>query len=231
MSRYQHIFFDLDHTLWDFERNSRETLKQIFENFHLDAACESAADFIEAYERINEQLWAQYRAGRLDKPTLRNSRFKFVLESIAPDLLNLATDMNEYYLHESPRKPHLMPGAAEILDALAEQYPLHIITNGFEEVQQVKMKVSGLEPYFNTRTISEKIGVLKPHPKVFLSALELANAKSMESIYVGDHLESDVLGSKNVGMDQVYFNPSKVEHGEQPTYEISKLLELKEVFL
>jgi putative hydrolase of the HAD superfamily len=228
---YKHIFFDLDHTLWDFTSNSRKTLKGIFDEFRLKEKGISSFDvFVEKYETINEGLWTKYRAGTIDKSTLRNGRFPAVFRHWEIHDQVLANDINERYLTEGPKQPGLMPNAIETLEYLQTRYEVHLITNGFKEVQSTKLNASGLQGYFKTITTSEEVGVLKPNPKVFHHALGLALAQPDHSIYVGDHFDSDVIGSKNAGIDQVFFNPHDLDHPKVATFEIKDLGEMIDLF-
>jgi len=227
---YQHIFFDLDHTIWDFKSNSREVLRDIFEQFRLaQFGVAHSSEFIDAYERINEELWAKYRVHQIDKAELRYSRFIEVLKFWNVKDLELAATINEYYLSESPFKTGLMPGARKILDHLAGKYELHLITNGFKEIQQIKIDTCGIRKYFKELIISEEVGVQKPHPKIFRTSETRTGAKTHECIYIGDHPESDVKGSQNAGWDQVWYNPEKVTYAVEPTYEIAHLDELLQI--
>lgn len=228
---YEHIFFDLDHTLWDFASNSRKTLEVLFEEFQLlEKGVTSFSEFIHQYETINEGLWTKYRAGLIDKKTLRNGRFPAVFEVWEIYDKQLAAEVNERYLTDGPKQPGLMPNAIETLDYLKQRYEVHLITNGFKEVQATKLSASGLNGYFNTITTSEEVGVLKPNPKVFHHALSLAKAESHKSVYVGDHFDTDVIGSKNAGIDQVFFNPNNAQHPKIATFEIRDLGEMIKIF-
>ncbi len=231
MDTYKHIFFDLDHTLWDFSNNSRKTLEALFDQFDLvGRGVPDFHTFMDAYEEINEGLWTLYRVQKIDKLTLRNGRFPAVLklwDIIDPQLSH---DINEHYLTVGPTQPGLLPNAIKTLDYLKGRYQLHLITNGFKEVQATKLKCSGLNGYFKTITTSEEVGVLKPNPRVFEHALSLALAQADHSIYVGDHFDTDVMGSKNAGIDQVFFNPHKQDHPKVATYEIQDLGEMIELF-
>jgi len=229
-SNYKHIFFDLDHTLWDFASNSRKTLLHLFDEFDLGKKGISEFDeFIHKYETINEALWAKYRAGELEKHRLRDDRFPTVLKHWDIVDVGLANAINERYLTDGPKQPGLMPNAIETLDYLQSKYEVHLITNGFKVLQTTKLNSSGLHGYFKTITTSEEVGVLKPNPKVFHHALDLATAHPQDSIYVGDHFESDVLGSKNAGIDQVFFNPHDLDHPKIATFEIQNLVELQTI--
>jgi putative hydrolase of the HAD superfamily len=137
--------------------------------------------------------------------------------------------MAEDYLRICPLKPHLMPNAIKTLDYLHQKYTLHIITNGFEEVQHIKMSTTGLDKYFQCIITSEAAKYKKPHPSIFDYALAKAQTSSSQSLMIGDSLESDVLGAQAIGMKQVYFNPKKLAHSENPTHEITDLVALMDI--
>lgn len=227
---YQHIFFDLDHTLWDFDRNSRETLEELFEiyslkNFGLDAF----EDFLATYRQVNDMKWDEYRKGIITKEQLRATRFYDTLLRFEIDRPELATDIDREYIRRSPQKTHLFPHAIEVLGYLAEKYHLHIITNGFTEVQDIKMTNSGLTPFFKQKITSEMAGVNKPDPKIFHFALKLAQAKQNNSIMVGDNLQTDIIGARRAGLDQIFFNTHRQSHGEKVTFEIEHLNQLRSI--
>ena len=172
-----------------------------------------------------------YREEKVSKADLRYGRLKDTFNTlkfnIDDELINLiAVDYIEYL----PKYNHLIDGSIDLLEYLKKKYQLHIITNGFKEVQATKLNASGLNGYFKTITTSEEVGVLKPNPKVFHHALDLASAQSGESVYVGDHFDTDVMGSKNAGIDQVFFNPHDADHPKIATVEIRDLVEMIEIF-
>jgi putative hydrolase of the HAD superfamily len=228
LKSYKHIFFDLDHTLWDFERNSRETLEELFEIYSLKQyGINAFEDFLTIYKQVNDEKWDLYRKGLLTKATLRATRFYDTLLRFEVDHPELAAEIDHEYISRSPHKTNLFPHAIEVLGYLSEKYQLHIITNGFSEVQDIKITKSGLQPFFTHRITSETVGVNKPDPVIFRHALKLAGAKRTESIMIGDNLDVDIIGARRVGLDQVYFNPDKKAHGEKVTFEILNLSELK----
>ncbi len=227
MNNYKHIFFDLDHTLWDFDRNSRETLEELFEAYSLkNYGIHVFEDFVETYKKVNDQKWDEYRKGNISKENLRATRFHDTLMRFEINHPELAAEIDREYIQRSPHKTNLFPHALEVLAYLAEKYTLHIITNGFTEVQDIKITKSGLLPFFTYRITSEEAGANKPDPVIFRHALKMAGAKRTESIMVGDNLEVDIIGARRVGLDQVYFNPDRKPHREKVTFEISKLSEL-----
>ncbi|BAO74783.1 YjjG family noncanonical pyrimidine nucleotidase [Winogradskyella sp. PG-2] len=203
-NQIKHVFFDLDHTLWDFDKNSGLTFDKIFKLNQIDIKLN---DFLKVYEPINLKFWKLYREEKVTKASLRYGRLKQAFDAVninvEDDLINR---LSEAYIEHLSSFNHLFEGAIEILDYLRNKYVLHIITNGFEEVQEKKMKGSGIRHYFETVTNSEMVGVKKPNPKVFNFALNIANAKATESIMIGDSLEADIEGAYHIGMDTIHFD-------------------------
>lgn len=227
LSGINHIFFDLDRTLWDFETNSHETLVELHDKHNLHKrGITDAAEFIFEYKRINELCWDDYRKGTLSKDVLRSVRFLRTFESYNISDAQLASDFGDDYIAICPLKNRVFPHTHEVLDALVSKYNLHIITNGFEEVQHVKMHHSALTDYFDVIVVSEEVGEKKPHPKVFDYALNKANAEASKSIMIGDDLPVDILGAQACGIKGIYFNPDGLTHNEDPAFEIASLKEL-----
>ena len=198
------IFFDLDHTLWDFEKNSALTYEQIFREQEITV---TLPDFLEIYIPLNLQYWKMYREGRINKERLRYERLKTVFDQLKyaisdAQILLLA---DEYIRHLSS-KTHLMPHSIEILEYLKGKYRLHIITNGFREVQHRKLQNSRLTPYFIEVIDSERAGVKKPDPKIFEMALEVAEVPAQRALMIGDSLEADIIGSRKAGLQALHFN-------------------------
>ena len=224
---YTHLFFDLDHTLWDFEKNSRITLVELFEEKQLDRLGVPDFDaFYTAYKEENDLLWARYRKGEIKKDELRSSRFHNTLKRFGDGDDRCASEIEQAYIERSPYQTQLLPGAMETVRVLSTRYSLHIITNGFSEIQNIKMERSGLAPYFDSVFSSEAVGVQKPDARVFLHALKETGAKRKESLMIGDSLEADVLGARRVGMEAVYFNPESKPHGASLEFEIRDLKDL-----
>ena len=224
----KHIFFDLDRTLWDFEKNSHTTLLQLIYHFNLtDKGVDTPESFIKKYKIHNAKLWDLYREDKIKKEELRSKRFLLTLAEYGIDDRNLAKQFGLTYIKQSPLQTNLSPFSHEVLSYLKNKYTLHIITNGFEEVQHIKLAVADLEQYFDVVVTSEKVGVKKPNAKIFEFALEQANAKAEQSIMIGDDLVVDVLGAEKVGMQGIYFNPNKEEHKEEVVHEIFCLSELR----
>lgn len=230
---YKHIFFDLDHTLWDFEQNSKEALAEIFTDFKLEDYLNcSFNEFIHVYHQINHAYWDDYKKGMVSREKLRNGRFYDTLSQFKVNNEDLALSISESYISRSPHKKQLFEGAIRVLDYLKHKdYVLHIITNGFNEVQFIKLTESGLLPYFKTITTSEHAGYNKPDEKIFEHALTQASAKKIESIMIGDNIEADIIGAINFGMDAIWFNPNKEKHhSNEKFHTINHLLELEEIF-
>ena len=230
MKAYRHLFFDLDHTLWDFETNAHETLEQLFADYDLARHGRfTFAEFSQRYSDVNHALWRLYQSNKVTQQQLRETRFVRTLSRLGVAEADIPADISARFTDILPRKAAVFPHTHEVLTYLkAKGYRLHLITNGFEDVQQIKLASSRLTPYFEEIITSEHSGFLKPDPRMFAHALARTGATAVESLMVGDNLECDVLGAYNAGIDQVYFNPGKRRHFAQTTYEISSLDELRD---
>ncbi|MET3112889.1 putative hydrolase of the HAD superfamily [Pedobacter sp. CG_S7] len=223
----KHIFFDLDHTIWDFDRNAEETLMELFEKHNLPAlGLASPQNFIQTYTENNQLLWAEYHLGKITKEALRAQRFSktFLQLGVKPELV--PHQFEDDYVRISPTKTNLFEGSEKVLSYLQESYSLHIISNGFKETTLTKMDLSGLNPYFKNVIISEDVGVNKPDKAVFEYALQKAGAKKEESIMVGDSIEADIRGAQNFGMRAIFFNPLNREKPQDVLWQITHLEEL-----
>ncbi|MDA7803692.1 YjjG family noncanonical pyrimidine nucleotidase [Crocinitomix sp.] len=210
MKDIKHIFFDLDHTLWDFDKNSSEALSELFFELALNEEIENLTEFIAIYQRINAKYWNLYNHGKVTKEQVRNDRFIETLNHFeVRNAVERSKILGTRYIETSPHKTHLFPDAHETLTYLQSKYKLHIITNGFSEVQHIKLHNTKLKDYFDMILCTEEVGVNKPHPLVFETALAKTKAKSFESIMIGDNPETDILGAKNCGFSTVLFNPNK----------------------
>ena len=224
--KYKHIFFDLDHTLWDFETNSHETLLDLFEVYALDEIISDKHHFISRYYYHNEIYWEQFRKGELSREDLRHIRFRTTLTEFKIHDEGLVKKLAVAYLEVLPTKTNLFHDTIHVLEELVKKYSLHIITNGFEEVQYKKIRNTGLEKYFKYIITSESAGSQKPEPAIFNHAMQLTNAEIKNSLFIGDSIEADINGAKAVGMDYVFYNPKKIPHTEKLMKEISSLSEL-----
>ncbi len=226
---YRHLFFDLDRTLWDFETNSIQTFKIIFDIRQLDAVFPNFDVFVQRYKYHNEKLWDLYRRGVITKAKLRNERFLLTLQEFGCNDTKLAETMGDDYVELSPQQTTLFPRTIETLSYLQPRYSMHIITNGFVEVQYKKLKNSGLEPFFDKVITSEAAKASKPKPEIFHLALSSTQAKKTESLMIGDDLQNDILGARKYGIDQVYFNPHHKPHQEAVTFEIAAISDLMNI--
>jgi putative hydrolase of the HAD superfamily len=224
--KIKHIFFDLDHTLWDFEKNSNLTFKQLFVTHNILLELE---DFLAVYSPINFDYWKRYREERVSKEDLRYGRLKDTFDALNYTVSDeLIHQLSFDYIDVLPFYNHLFDGVFELLDYLKPKYKLHIITNGFEEVQNLKLEKSGIMKYFSEIITSESVGVKKPNPKVFNYALEKANAVPGNSIMVGDNLEADIIGALNCGITSIHFNLHEEKFEQKKYISVSSLLEIKQ---
>lgn len=229
-NKYEHIFFDLDHTLWDFEKNSQETLEHIYHQYKLkDFGVHHPDAFIEVYEKINHAMWDLYNRGLMDKATLREKRFTDSFIALGVDAAHVPQGIWEQYLAICPTKTNLFPHAIEVLQYLNQKYTLSIITNGFEETQHRKISHSGIAPYISHMVTSEKAGFAKPDPRIFEYVISLNNTTPSLTIMIGDNADTDIGGAKAAGIDHVFFNPLQQQHGHTMQHEIHSLLQLKDI--
>jgi putative hydrolase of the HAD superfamily len=224
---YKHIFFDLDHTLWDYEKNSGETLRDIHVAFQLGQKNINVESFLNVYSMVNHELWRAYNKAEITKDELRDIRFYKTLGHLGVKDKKMALALEDTFLANCSLKSHVLPNSRETLDYLKEKYVLHIITNGFKESTIDKLKHSNLHGFFKETITSECIGITKPNTKIFQYALLKAEAEIDESIMIGDNLETDILGAKKTGMDAIYYNPLEKAHQTDVNYEIKDLIELK----
>ncbi|MHB1920612.1 MAG: YjjG family noncanonical pyrimidine nucleotidase [Chitinophagaceae bacterium] len=227
--KYQQLFFDLDHTLWDFETNARETLDDLFIHYNLlGKGIPSFEDFHRIYSHHNDILWERFRKGYIKRDELRWKRMWLTLLDFKIGDQQLAREMGMEFLEILPTKTHLFPHTMELMEDLkAKNYPLHLITNGFEQTQMRKLHHCGILPYFTHIITSESAGSLKPHPEIFEFALHQAGVGASSALMIGDALEVDILGAQKAGMDQVYFTPVPNHRKDIiPTFTIHSLQEL-----
>tara|TARA_B100001094_G_scaffold104056_1_gene100380 strand:+ start:2598 stop:3293 length:696 start_codon:yes stop_codon:yes gene_type:complete len=230
--KIEHLFFDLDRTLWDFETNSYEELTNLYHVHSLHQLGVSLPDeFIKVYKKINESCWEKYRLNQLSKEKLRSERFLLTLEYFGISNYELATKIGNDYVNNSPFRTKLIPFTIELLNALKDHFQLHIITNGFEEVQHIKLRESGLNYYFNKVITSEMAGVKKPNPIIFDYALKTAGALVDNSVMIGDDLNTDISGAIKVNMKAIYYNPHQKVHDFNIWKEVQNLNEIKKILL
>jgi len=223
-----HIFWDLDHTLWDFDRNSDLTFSKILNENTIKV---DVSSFLKTYHPINRKFWELYRLNKVSKAHLRFYRlsdtFKELGVEVSDDLVNkLSTD----YINHLSDFNNLIPNALTILEKFHLNYNMHIITNGFKEVQRKKLKKSGLSKYFKTITISENVGFKKPNKEIFLHAISKANAQIKSSIMIGDNFNADIIGAKSIGMKAIYYNFHRTnERQVDGVLKINDLSELEDI--
>ena len=230
MKKYKHLFFDLDRTLWDFDKNSEEAIGDLYEKHSLQLKLDvDFNEFFQEYIGINHELWAVYRMGRITKDELRLQRFHNTFRSFNYNNPVFALLFNDDYVELCSSKSNLIPDSIEVLDYLKPNYTMHIITNGFVEAQQVKIDNCGLAYYFDEIIVSDGLGYRKPDKRIFDYAFEKSGANAENSIMIGDDYGSDILGAKAVGIDQIYF-AQDLQKGEEATFVVGSLLDLKNIF-
>lgn len=226
--KYQNIFVDLDDTIWDFRTNSKIALEIIYDRYGLSEYYPLFDEYYRVYSEKNTELWSLYHHNRISKETLIVERFRYPLQRVGAYNDKLVLQLNADYLSVLSVQGELVPQARELLDYLkSRSYRLHIISNGFKEVQFKKMKSAGIENYFEKIILSDEVGVNKPHPDIFRYALNKTGSSGETSLMIGDNYDADILGAMQSGLDQVYFNPfQKPISGELPTYEVRTLSEI-----
>ena len=232
MNKYQHLFFDLDHTLWDFDKNAETTLTGIFEYFDLNTRVNAAFDdFYQKYLFHNQELWERYHKGLISADDLKWKRmWRTMLDFKVADE-PLAKEISARFLEVLPTQKKVFPYTFEILDYLKEKkYQLHLITNGFEKTQWSKLKNSGLDKYFTHVITSEGSNSLKPKKEIFEFAINKAGANIKQSIMIGDNLDADIQGAMNAGMDSIFVNHINAATDINPTYTVTHLKELEQIF-
>ena len=226
---YKCIFFDLDHTLWDYECNAREMLLDLHTSYDLAGRGIAFEDFHTHFKKINFDLWELYDRGLIDNEVIRTQRFKKVLGHFHVIDENLNAALSHEYLYGCPKKANLVPYAKEVLEYLSQNYSLTVVTNGFEEIQTIKLLSGKITHYFDHVITSQKAGYKKPAREIFDFALSVNNLKCHEVIMVGDNLVTDIGGAKNACIDTVFYNPAAVAHAQDVRHEIRCLSELQTI--
>lgn len=220
-----HLFFDLDNTLWDFDKNSKAVLEQLFSenNFETKLGVDFKT-FHDFYYKKNDELWHLYYFNKIKKEELRYRRFFDTFLNFGLNDLPLSKSIAEDYVKISPYSKHLKEGCIEVLEHLSKKYDLHIITNGFAEVQDIKLNNCGLRKYFKAIIISEEHGLTKPHEDIFRLGEKLANTTSDKCIMIGDNWVSDIEGAVGAGWKAIYY-----ELNVPPKYTNEKVLSIKDL--
>ena len=230
MKSYKHIFFDLDHTLWDFETNVQEAMYEVITLHGIATKVGNFSAFYVEYRKHNNRLWASYRNGKIKKDELSWKRFDITLRRFGVKDTDLAKQIACDFLNNSATKTQLFPKSIQTLQYLKEKdYKLHIITNGFVETQYKKLKNSKIIDFFDAIITSEEAGAMKPDARIFYHALQKAQAERNNSLMIGDDPLSDIQGAKNVGIDQVLFNPQRINYKVKSTFHIFQLNQLTSI--
>lgn len=229
--KYRHLFFDLDHTLWDFETNAKETLATLYANNGLEGrGIPDFEAFFSRYSYHNERLWDRYTKGFIKQDELRWKRMWLAMLDFKLADEPLARAMSVQFLDHLPMRKNLFPYTVEILSYLRDkQYKMHLITNGFEQVQHSKLSNANISSFFEEVITSEGCNSLKPHKAIFDYAIRKTGANASESIMIGDNLDCDIQGGINAGMDTIFVNHLRIEPHIQPTYTVFHLKELEEI--
>jgi putative hydrolase of the HAD superfamily len=222
----KHIIFDLDNTLWDFSGNSKKILGEIFEKFELQSAgIPDFENFHKQYKFRNEYLWNQYAQGNVSKEQVRLNRFHATFNDFGINNYVLANTAADHYIYHTRRQTDLLPNAIEVLNHLKQKYTLHIITNGFDEVQFFKLENTGLKSYFETVTTAEAANALKPDIRIFNHALKAMNTEATHCLYIGDSPEVDGHGAINAGMQFILVNTE----GRENKFNYNQVTDLAEL--
>ena len=226
----RHVFFDLDRTLWDFEQNSETVIKELLTKYDIEKMYSVSADkFIKTYKKINHKLWQLYSKNKITKDELRTTRFSKTLEKLGAKNNELGTLLEQDYIAKSPYQTKLLEGANNILDYLKPTYKLHILSNGFKEVQHIKLHESGIKQHFNNIFISEEMGYQKPDKEIFLAAQNKAGTTASACMMIGDDFTNDIEGALNAGWKAVYLTRRKKRLTHKNMYQIHSLTELKDL--
>lgn len=227
---YKHLFIDLDDTLWDTFNNNKESLKEVYDIYEFDRSYASFEVFFDRWFPYNNHLWDLYRQDKISKQQLVTKRFEHMVEPMGITDPDFIQQLNKEFLQRSSSKSGLLPFALDILHYLQDKYTLHILSNGFREVQYKKMDNSGLTSFFDKIILSEDAGANKPSKDIFDYALSITNANREEVLMIGDSWEADIVGAHQSDIHQVWYNPHRLCPSDFiPTYEITNLQELQNI--
>jgi YjjG family noncanonical pyrimidine nucleotidase len=227
---YKYVFFDLDHTLWDYEKNAQETLLDLYNSYNLSELGVPDADTLyHRFRTVNIALWDLYDRNLVDQAFIRTQRFKQILDHFGAYQVELSERLSSDYLDSCPKKQNLIPFAHDVLEYLSGKYHLTVVTNGFEEIQNVKLSSGSLHRYFKHIVTSQKAGHKKPSQKIFEFAMTLNNADCGDVVMIGDNLVTDIGGARGASIDTIFFNRDKIRHSDHVNYEITCLSELTNI--
>lgn len=229
--KYTTIFFDLDDTLIDTALNSKQVLEEVYMDYSIHKYYSAFDDFYKKYQSINLHLWDQYEQNLISKEELKKGRFEQSLRDFTSISTEQSMEMNNDFMGRVSNKKNIIEGVETILDYLQPKYLLYIISNGFLEVQDKKIKNAGLDSYFKGVFLSDHVGKNKPHPLIFNHALKEANTTSTDCIMIGDNINTDIIGAKNLGIDQIWFNPKDMKDAGNiaPTYTVKTLHDIRTI--
>lgn len=227
---YKNLFIDLDDTLWDIHFNGRECLEEIYQDYGYAKFYPTFSDYYAVYMPGNLRLWAMYRQGEIRKEELIVERFLAPVRDFGINDPEYARKLSDDFLERTTRKTRLIEGTLELLDYLKPRYRMHILSNGFREVQYKKIENSGLKPYFDKIILSEDAGINKPHPDMFTYALKSTNSRRNETVMIGDSWDADIVGAYQSRIAQIWFNPAaEVPDGFEPTHTVRTLAEIRNI--
>lgn len=227
MKDIKHIFFDLDHTLWDYDKSAKETLMDLYDEFALSTAA-TPRKFIDTFHQVNSDLWDKYNKGQVDKAYIQKNRFEKIFSKLGVDS-TLTHEASTYFIAHCSTKPYLMPDALVALNYLQGKYQLHIITNGFLDAQGQKMSSAGILKYFDVVVSSECADSRKPDPEIFEYSLQKAEATIENSVMIGDNASTDIQGASNLGIRTIFYDPSGQKRS-LADFSISSHMELLKLF-
>lgn len=230
---YKDIFLDFDDTLYDTHGNACLALVDVYERFALSRYFGCLEDFTVPYWKTNEELWTQYAAGQIDRPYLIVERFRrpLALGKNMQPTREFCLEVSDFFLDRCCEQTGIISGAHELLRYLKGRgYRLHMTSNGFHEVQYKKLAAVGMTDYFDTIILSEDAGANKPSRDFFDYAFRVSGAQPETTIMVGDNLSSDIMGARNAGIDQIWFNPADKPLPEVSlTHVVSTLVEIQNI--
>ena len=230
-TKYKSLFFDLDDTLWDTYHNNKECLEEIYDIYFFGKHYTSFEAFFSIYWPNNLMLWAKYRNHEIDRRTLITERLLYMLRPMGIESEEHALKINNDFLFRTSKKTKLIDGSIDLLEYLYPKYRLFILSNGFREIQSLKMQNSGLASYFERIILSEDISIQKPHKEIFDYALKNTNSRRTESLMIGDSPEADIIGAQNARIDQLWLNPKGIQSpfNNTPTFIVRSLQEIKDI--
>jgi HAD superfamily (subfamily IA) hydrolase, TIGR02254 len=228
--KYKHLLFDFDDTIYDTHRNAEEALHEVYDHFSINEIYPDYSEFSEVYWKKNREVWELYSKNLIKREELIIERFLYPLRVKNTGTEDEALRMSDFFLDSTSQKKNLIEGAYDLLSKLYPLYPMHILSNGFTEVQYKKLRSGGVDHFFTKVILSEQIGVNKPDKRFFDYALDQIGTTASQTIMIGDNYNTDIIGAINSGIDQIFFNPNSLDvDGIQPTYQVKKLSEITEI--